>query len=134
MRWLALFGGLMLGTVPGIGQSAAAPVQEVSGTDTYRTYCATCHGAKGQGDGPLAESLRSRPPDLTLLAKDNGGTFPTTKVVRIVDGREPLRGHGGPDMPVWGDVFKNAGGGSDDEQVKQRIQSVVAHLERLQEK
>jgi hypothetical protein len=37
-------------------------------------------------------------------------------------------------MPVWGDAFKNAEAGFDDEQVKQKIQSVVAHLEKIQEK
>jgi hypothetical protein len=89
---------------------------------------------EGKGDGPLAESLRFRPPDLTLLASRNGGTFPTTKVTRIVDGRDPVGGHGGPDMPVWGDAFKNAEGGFDDDEVNRKIQAVVAHMERLQEK
>ncbi len=136
MRWLALFGGLVLVTIPGIGvgQGTETPVQQVSGSYTYRTYCATCHGEKGKGDGPLAESLRFHPPDLTRLARRNGGTFPASKVTRIVDGRDPVGGHGGPDMPVWGDAFKNAEAGFDDEQVKQKIQSVVAHLEKIQEK
>jgi len=30
----------------------------------------------------------------------------------IIDGRHPVPGHGGPDMPVWGDAFKRAGIGS----------------------
>ena len=136
MRGLVFLGGLVLTAVPGVGvvQGAETSVQEVSGSYTYRTYCATCHGLKGKGDGPLAESLRFRPPDLTQLARRNGGTFPTSKVVRIVDGRDPVGGHGGPDMPVWGDAFRNAESGFDDEQVKRKIQTVVAHLERLQEK
>jgi hypothetical protein len=37
-------------------------------------------------------------------------------------------------MPIWGDVFKKSGSGSDDEAVKEKIQSVVAFLEQLQEK
>jgi len=136
MRWAVFFGGLALLAAPGIGvgEDARTPVQEVSGSDTYRTYCATCHGEKARGDGPLAESLRFRPPDLTHLAKRNGGTFPATKVVRIVDGRDPVGGHGGPDMPVWGDAFKNAESGFDDAGIERKIRSVVAHLEKLQEK
>lgn len=136
MRWVVLFGGLALLAAPGIGvgQDARTPVRQVSGSDTYRTYCATCHGEKARGDGPLAESLRFRPPDLTQLAERNGGTFPTTKVIRIVDGRDPVGGHGGPDMPVWGDAFKNAEGGFDDDEVNRKIQAIVAHLEKLQEK
>ena len=97
-------------------------------------YCAVCHGEKGKGDGPPAEGLRSAPPDLTLMAKGNGGEYPAEKTARIVDGRKPLDGHGGPDMPIWGDVFKKSGSGSTDEKVKQKIQSVVAFLEWLQEK
>jgi mono/diheme cytochrome c family protein len=136
MRWVVLFGGLALLAAPGIGvgQDARTPVQQVSGSDTYRTYCATCHGEKARGDGPLAESLRFRPPDLTQLASRNDGTFPTTKVIRIVDGRDPVGGHGGPDMPVWGDAFKNTESGLDDDEVNRKIQAVVAHLEKLQEK
>ena len=136
MRWIVFLGGLAVVAFPviGVGQDAPARSQEVAGSYTYRTYCATCHGTEGKGDGPLAESLRFRPPDLTQLAKRNKGVFPADKVARIVDGRDPVGGHGGPDMPVWGDVFKNAQAGSDDEQVKQKIQSVVAHLGKIQEK
>ena len=136
MRWIVFLGGLAVAAFPaiGVGQGTPTPSQEVAGSYTYQTYCATCHGTKGKGDGPLADSLRFRPPDLTELAKRNDGVFPADKVARIVDGRDPVNGHGGPDMPVWGDAFKNSEDGFDDEQVKQKIQSIVAYLGRLQEK
>jgi mono/diheme cytochrome c family protein len=118
----------------GLPQAKPSPSSGRAGSRIYRVYCAVCHGKKGKGDGPLAEGLRSSPPDLTLIAKGNGGEFPAEKIARIVDGRKPLEGHGGADMPVWGDVFKKTGSGSDEEEVKQKIQSVVAFLERLQEK
>jgi hypothetical protein len=54
-------------------------------------------------------------------------------VARIVDGRDPVEGHGGPDMPVWGDAFKNADTGYDEEKVKEKIRAVVAHVKTLQE-
>jgi mono/diheme cytochrome c family protein len=114
---------------PPAGQS---PAQAVSGSYTYRTYCASCHGVDAKGDGPLADALRFRPPDLTLIAKRNGGEFPTEKIERIVDGRNPVKGHGGPDMPVWGDAFRNADTGYDDAQVRAKIRSVVDHLKSLQ--
>ena len=38
------------------------------GQQLYETLCATCHGPYGRGDGPLAENLSVRPPDLTLSA------------------------------------------------------------------
>lgn len=32
---------------------------------TYETYCATCHGAEGHGDGVMAKFLEPKPKDLT---------------------------------------------------------------------
>lgn len=114
------------------GQGADAAVGGVAGAYAYKTYCASCHGADGKGEGPMAESLRFRPVDLTLIAKKNGGTFPADRVHRIVDGRNPLKGHGGPDMPIWGDAFKNAETGYDDAHVKAKVQSVVDYLKTIQ--
>ena len=34
------------------------------GESVYRTYCLNCHGAKGRGDGPMADSLRHGQPTL----------------------------------------------------------------------
>ncbi len=124
------------GPRPRPGEAGPCPgspgIAGVSGAYAYRTYCATCHGADGKGEGPLAESLRFRPPDLSLIAKRNGGEFPAEKVHRIVDGRKPLPGHGGPDMPIWGDAFRNADTGYDDAKVKEKISSVVEYLRTLQ--
>jgi mono/diheme cytochrome c family protein len=138
MRCLAAIGclGITTGLVALAGGAAGAdqdPVYGVSGSYTYRTYCASCHGTTGKGDGPLAESLRFHPPDLTLLAKNNDGEYPGDQVARIIDGREPLEGHGGPDMPIWGDAFKNTETGFNEEQVKQKIRAVVDYLKTLQE-
>jgi mono/diheme cytochrome c family protein len=112
--------------------ASQAPASGVSGAYAYRTYCASCHGPDGKGEGPLAENLRFHPPDLRLISKRNGGEFPAEKVHRIVDGRKPLPGHGGPEMPIWGDAFRNADTGYDDAKVKERVRSVVDHLRTLQ--
>src|SRR2546427_8478727 len=37
-------------------------------TTLFRSQCASCHGATGGGDGPLAKSLSVRPPALADLA------------------------------------------------------------------
>jgi len=118
----------------GLGQDQDSPTFEISGSYNYRTYCASCHGVDGKGDGPMAENLRFMPPDLTLLARKNGGRYPADLVARVVDGREPVDGHGGPDMPVWGDAFKNADTGFDNEKVRQKIRSVVDFVKTLQQK
>lgn len=90
---------------PAVDAAAAA-----KGRITYGRYCVSCHGKAGQGDGPLANDLRVPVPDLTTLAARNGGQFPSDRVTRIISIGEPLKGHGTPDMPAWGDAFKKTGG------------------------
>jgi mono/diheme cytochrome c family protein len=125
----ALAGACILLAVP------AVPAENTDvGSDVFKTYCAACHGQNAKGDGPLADNLRVRPPDLTLIAKRMGGTFPADRVRRIIDGRNPVKGHGGPDMPVWGDAFKSSREGFSDEAVKARIEAVTEHLAQIQEK
>jgi mono/diheme cytochrome c family protein len=113
-------------------QTSEAVLGGVDGGSVFKTYCGSCHGKEAKGDGPLAESLRFVPPDLTLLAKRNKGEFDAAKVHRIIDGRDPVKGHGGPDMPVWGDAFKRSEGGFSEQAVKVRIDAIVAHLKSIQ--
>lgn len=113
--------------------SGSSPTEAYSGSALYKTYCATCHGLSAKGDGPLADRLRFRPPDLTLLAHRNDKKWDGDKVARIIDGRDPLKGHGGPDMPVWGDAFKSSRERFDEASVKARIRALVGYLESLQE-
>jgi mono/diheme cytochrome c family protein len=35
----------------------------------YKTYCASCHGEQGRGDGPASAGLTPRPPDLTHVTE-----------------------------------------------------------------
>ncbi|MGE0360844.1 MAG: cytochrome c [Vicinamibacterales bacterium] len=118
---------------------AAAPLAAQTRTDStttgdylFRTYCASCHGTSAKGDGPLAASLRQRPADLTEIARRNKGVFPTEQVHRIIDGRQPVKGHGGPDMPVWGDVFARASGVQSEANITSRIEALVRYIEGLQ--
>ena len=115
---------------------APAPAQTVvsvaAGRDVFRLYCAVCHGTSGRGDGPLADSMKRRPPNLTEIMKRNGGAFPADQIARTIDGRQPVRGHGGPDMPVWGDAFKRSAEGLDEAAVRARIESLVKFLESIQ--
>ncbi len=74
------------------------------GAALYRLHCATCHGIEATGGGPMGAVLLIRPRDLTTLQNDNGGVFPTARVVRRIDGRDPLVSHGSA-MPVFGHFF-----------------------------
>src|SRR3989442_1722306 len=62
------------------------------GEGLYAAQCASCHGATGGGDGPLAKSLSVRPPALADLAVL--GRFTDQELTRII-----LRGRPGTPMP-----------------------------------
>ena len=112
-------------------QQAGTNKSVPAGSGLFSTYCVVCHGADGKGTGPLADSLKRRPADLTLLAKNNNGTFPRDMVARIVDGRDPVKGHGGGDMPVWGDAFERSADAGP-QAVKERIEALVEYLSGMQ--
>jgi mono/diheme cytochrome c family protein len=116
------------------GQTTEAIATGTAGQALFKTYCGSCHGPTAQGDGPLADSFRFGPPDLTPLARRNGGRFDAEKVRRIIDGRNPLKGHGGPEMPVWGDAFKRSAEGYSEKAVKTRIESITEYLRSVQVK
>ncbi len=105
------------------------------GRVTYRVYCTSCHGSQGRGDGKLAGFLTPPPADLTqLTARAEGDEFPADMVLATVDGRTPVKGHGGGDMPAWGDVFQGLEEGSDPESgVQRRIRELTEFLKTIQE-
>lgn len=76
------------------------------GRGLYARFCIACHGMSGKGDGTMPHYLDEVYADLTALAAKNGGVFPMSKVLQIIDGRTGLRGHGGS-MPVFGDIFSD---------------------------
>jgi mono/diheme cytochrome c family protein len=121
-------------TLAGAGRAAAQTpaATAMSGSDLFYNNCAVCHGRGGKGDGPMGQVLTIRPADLTIIAKNSGGKFPSAKIYELIDGRNPaVKGHGGPDMPVWGAVFAASGGAGS---VKDRINALVKHLESIQVK
>lgn len=112
------------------------------GKQEYESKCAACHGLGGKGDGP--QSPVTRPANLTILAKNNGGVFPTRRVYEIIDGRQDVAAHGPRTMPVWGRFFQvgvpdvpDRDAGTFDYRettVRDRIQAVIDYLVQLQEK
>jgi mono/diheme cytochrome c family protein len=106
--------------------------QSTTGGEVYKTYCASCHGPAGRGDGPLASAMVKKPANLTEIAKRNGGVYPSEMVFKTIDGKQPVRGHGGADMPVWGDAFSKSREAGDADRVKVVIQSLVDYLGSIQ--
>jgi mono/diheme cytochrome c family protein len=122
--------GVTLAARPATAQTGDAQ----AGAYLFRTYCASCHGPSALGDGPLAAAMRRKPSNLTEIFKRNNGVFPADMVFRIIDGRTKVAGHGGPDMPVWGDVFTRSVDVNGPEGVKARIGSLVVFLETIQQR
>jgi mono/diheme cytochrome c family protein len=138
VKKLALAGAAALAAVLLLPIAASAQAEQpqfkqvTTGSEVYHTYCATCHGVSGRGDGPLAASMNRKPANLLEIAKRNGGVFPTEMVFKTIDGRAPVRGHGGPDMPVWGEAFQKSREAGDQERVNSVIKSLVDYIESIQ--
>lgn len=114
------------------------------GKAEYQANCMVCHGAKGKGDGSYAELLKTKLPDLTTLAKNNGGVFPYSRVYEVVDGRQEVKAHGSREMPIWGQRYSMAGATAAEHYVdvpydmeafvRGRILALVDYIYRLQAK
>jgi len=61
-------------------------IESIQGPALYKAYCAVCHGSDGKGGGPMTQSLKVRPADLTRISARNGGNFPIARVERIIAG------------------------------------------------
>ena len=104
-----------------------------SGKEMFTNYCVTCHGTDGKGGGPAAAALKTTPPDLTVLTRNNGGKYPALKVASTLRGESNLPAHGSKEMPIWGPLFRSVAGGHEGE-VQQRISNLSKYVESLQVK
>jgi mono/diheme cytochrome c family protein len=107
----------------------------------YGQSCATCHGLDGKGKGSFSQALELSVPDITTLAKRNGGVFPVTRVYDVIDGREAVKAHGTRDMPIWGKHYSVSAEPRYDDYaynpeaaVRGRILALIDYLYRLQSK
>jgi mono/diheme cytochrome c family protein len=120
----------------GVGASAADPPEDESaraGAVLFKIHCAKCHGESGKGDGKAAPALQFAPADLTRISQRNRGKFPFERVVQIVDGRKPMKGHSRTDMPVWGDMLLSEREGYDPQKVKEQIRQLVHYVASIQD-
>ena len=132
--WMsAVASGLLAASVSaGPGRTAGQGTDVPSGSALFTTYCASCHGQSGRGNGAVAIFLKVPPADLTQIAARNKGTFPTERVYQIIDGRQPVRPHGESQMPVWGEAFARSMTAGSEEATAARIRALVKYLESIQ--
>ena len=128
---------LLLSALCGAALTACQTTGTVSafdGEELYATYCASCHGANGAGDGPVAEALSPQPSDLRAIQARNGGTFPREEVIQLIDGRAYRAVHGTANMPVWGFAFGpyEADATASESNIRSRIEAIADHIAALQ--
>ena len=135
IRTTLVAASLAVGALLLIGVPAQA-AYEPQGKELFIKYCGSCHGPDGKGDGYLSSALKQKPADLTLIAKKNGGKFPEQTVMRFIDGTTDVRAHGNPDMPVWGEVFKEQIASSPTQQaeIRSTILAIVNYIGSIQQK
>lgn len=108
-------------------------IYSVKGPNLYHAYCAACHGLDGKGNGPVAVELKTKPADLTALARNNGGKFPAEQVRKFISGDGPsLAAHGTREMPIWGPIFHQIEEDQDFGNV--RIQNLISYLQTIQQR
>ncbi|MBM5811406.1 MAG: c-type cytochrome [Gammaproteobacteria bacterium] len=100
---------------------AAAPA--VDGAKVFATYCVTCHGAGGAGDGPAAAGLNPKPASFVSRTfkydvNGNGTKGDADDIQAIV--RDGTAKHGGsPLMAAWPMLSA------------EQLQAVAAHVHSL---
>lgn len=110
------------------------------GKREFESNCASCHGVNGKGNGPITDLLKKSPPDLTMLAKNNGGVFPMERLYKVIEGGD-VAAHGTRDMPVWGRDYRIQAAEhymdapyDPEAYVRARILALLEYINRLQAK
>lgn len=91
--------------VLGAGAAQAAG-DAAAGKTTYTTNCASCHGEKGAGDGPVGAALNPKPRDFSKgefkLDTDKDGKTGTDADIKNVVKNGAAAYGGSPLMAPWG--------------------------------
>ena len=139
------FAALAVALLAGIGYAnqptsskVVIPVSRTSasnGKQMYVNYCAPCHGVDGRGRGPVASVLKKQPADLALLAKNNGGKFPSTHIMSVLEFGAANPSHGTAQMPVWGPMLGHMDSTNAENNVSLlRISNLSQYVQSLQAK
>ncbi|MFZ5511188.1 MAG: c-type cytochrome [Pseudomonadota bacterium] len=141
MKQKQITSALVAAVLAGSGGIALAAEKIDLGKREYQQNCVVCHGPGGKGDGSYGELLKTRLPDLTQLAKNNGGVFPVARVYEVIDGRQQVKAHGTREMPIWGTDYSVKAAeyyrdvDYDPEAfVRARVLALIDYLHRLQAK
>lgn len=108
-----------------------------SGHTLYERHCAKCHGADATGSTADTGKETIKAPDLTGIAKKNGGTLPLWETYEVVSGNKVVAEHRTRAMPIWSRELAKAPGINQENAesiVRGRILAILAYLSTIQEK
>ncbi|MGA3032235.1 MAG: c-type cytochrome [Terracidiphilus sp.] len=118
--------------------SVVVPVGRTAANDgrqMYASYCASCHGMDGKGNGPVAPALKRQPADLSVLSRNNGGRFPAERVHAVLQFGEEAAAHRTAEMPVWGPVLTRMDVSAPQPEMRAlRVSNLSRYLQSLQVK
>lgn len=123
---------ILLLSLPFLLAAGLAHADPPYGVEDYVRYCSACHGETADGNGPVANVLKPRPPALTRLHSKYGSPLGTELVVYVLGDKMP-RAHGVSDMPVWGRNLREPQG-SDKREATGTIWRIVNYLDAIQPK
>lgn len=104
-----------IGYDPGLVNPIAATSDAVTrGEALYQTNCLSCHGAAGQGDGPLSAGMFPKPADFSAA---HTRVHPDGQLFAWIENGKP-----GTDMPAFGEVLT-------DEQIWQVIDYIQVEFQ-----
>ena len=112
--WVFVFSALLL-----VGMNPTWAQNQSEGKKLYVTYCSSCHGDKGKGDGPAAQSLPVKP------ANHTDGTVMnqlTDKFLLDIISKGGSAVGKSPMMPAWGGQLK-----------ENQLRDIVAYVRSLAE-
>ena len=108
-----------------------------SGHSLFERYCTKCHGGDATGGTGDSGKEAIKAPNLTGIAKKNGGTLPLWETYEIVSGSKVLAEHRTRAMPIWSRELAKAPGITKENAesiVRGRILAILAYLSTIQEK
>ena len=103
-QWIST---LALAAIVGIAGASSALAQAdaadaAKGAQVYSLYCVTCHGEKGDGQGPVGKTLNPAPRDFTAGDFKYGGS--DQAIFEIITNGAASKG-GSALMAPWGAVI-----------------------------
>jgi hypothetical protein len=94
---------------------------------------------QGKGDGVLRPFLARSAPDLTQIARSNGGVLPVSRLYDVINGSDQPTAHGTREMPAWGFEYRVRAGEhfgdspyDPEAYVRGRVLALIDYIARLQ--